>query len=276
MNTQPLLFKFGRQSKLMALATAAAFFSVLPEPEAMAEIGFATRNTQLGVVWLYGYAGDVRGGGAGDTNIDPKMSDGGGVVNGRFDEGQWMGHNWSATANWIATHGYAVRGSRDDVTAISASGATMLTAFSSGGALSELNTTNNLLQLGFTVGGDAGSITTMVMRALFNESDNQADSTVRVDMLGPFGWTAVGIWDSNGASSVIQSLNLGPGEYRVESVAWAHAVDTNPALSSYQYTLTLAGEEVPDFLPADVPEPTSAALFLATGAFFGGRRLRRS
>jgi hypothetical protein len=276
MNSKPFLSTISRQSKLMVIASMATFLAVLPEPEAMAEIGFATRNTEIGVVWLYGYAGDVRGGGAGDTNIDPKMSDGGGVVNGRFDEGEYFGNHWSATANWIATHGYAVRGSRDDVTAISGSGATMLTTFSSGGALTQLNTSSNLLQLGFTVGGDVGSITTMVMRALFNESDNQADATVRVDMLGPFGWTAVGIWDSNGPSSIIQSLNLGPGEYRVESSAWAHAVDTNPALSSYQYTLTLAGEEVPEFLPENIPEPTTAALLLATGAVFGGRRLRRS
>jgi hypothetical protein len=262
----------------MKIRTLAASLSVvaLSAGVASAEVGFGLRDSQLEFFWLYGKGGDVRAMGGSQNPTQPLLSDGAGLIGGDTDEGGADGDFWSATASWRLNHGYAVSGTRDDVHSIAASGNTYVQNFANGGALTEITGRINLLRLEFEVGGNAGSTTQFNLRVLMQETGALADAGVRIDTFTPFGWTAVTVFESNAGSSFLQTLNLGPGLYRIEGSAYARQVtDPSAPSANYQYTLTVAGFTEPDFLPTNVvPEPASALAILGSVGALTRRRLR--
>lgn len=243
-----------------------------------AEVGFGVRDSALQFDWLYGQAGDVRGTSGSDNPTRPLLSDGAGMFGGQTvqDPGYPYLGEWTASASWALGHGYSVSGTRDDVESFAVSGSTRTDA-TGNNCTSNLTADVNRLRLEFTVGGDAGSTTEMLLRALFTKTGNQANAIVRVDTLTPFGWSAVAIAESNATSTYMTSLFLGPGLYRIEGGATARAVaGTNPdsASASYQMSLTVAGFEEPDLLPTTIPEPGGAGLIAAVAPTML-RRVRR-
>ena len=246
-----------------------------------ADVGFGIRESQIQYTWLYGSTGDVRQGGGSENPSRPLLSDGAGMVGGRTDEGiNHLEENWSATASWKLTHGYKVLGTRDDVTAILGSGYSNVSNFVSGPAYTDITASPNMLTLEFTVGGDAGSITSFILRTVLNTSGPLTDSVVRVDQLTPLGWTAAAIRGASGGNSaglVFQQLDLGPGLYRVQANAYARMVlgQQGSPVASFQYGLHKVGESEPELLdPEYIPEPGSASL-LAFGALGMLRRRNR-
>lgn len=247
-----------------------------------AEVGFSTRSSDFHYDWIYGSGGDVRGSNGGASPAQNLLADGAAQIGGLTDQGDepYLGH-WSVTGSWQLTHGYRVGDTRDDVRSIVSSGRSTVRTSVNGPAVSNLTGDTNSLSLEFNVGGTSGSITSFALRTLLNATGPQSEAIVRVDQLGPFGWTAVtivGQTETGSVGSNFQVLDLQPGIYRIKGDLYVRDEPVNSAIpeASWQYALFLVGETEPDLLPADyIPEPAMLPSAIGMIAVLGRRARRR-